>query len=123
MLKLVYCIRRKSSLSREEFQDYWLNKHAPLVRELSSVLGATKYVQSHTVQSDVSTENNLARGCSLPEFDGVTEFWWADEAAMTPDEENVTQFKSAAEALLKDEREFIDFANSVIFFTVEHIIY
>ena len=30
-VKLVYCLTRKKGLTREQFQDYWLNMHAPLV--------------------------------------------------------------------------------------------
>ena len=49
MLKLVYCVRRNPSLSREEFLRYWLDEHGPLVRSLrESVPSMVRYVQSHT---------------------------------------------------------------------------
>ena len=31
MIKLVFCLRRQPHLSREEFQRYWRECHAPLV--------------------------------------------------------------------------------------------
>ena len=34
MIKLVFCLRRKPTLSREDFQAYWREIHAPLVAEL-----------------------------------------------------------------------------------------
>ncbi len=35
MVKLVYCVRKRSDLSDEEFHDYWLNQHGPLVARLA----------------------------------------------------------------------------------------
>ena len=29
MIKLVMCLCRHSEMTREQFQDYWLNKHGP----------------------------------------------------------------------------------------------
>lgn len=30
MIKLIICVTRRPNLTLEQFQDYWLNKHAPL---------------------------------------------------------------------------------------------
>jgi hypothetical protein len=32
MIKLVFCVRKRSDLSTEEFYRHWLNDHGPLVR-------------------------------------------------------------------------------------------
>ena len=29
MIKFVMCIRRHPDMTREQFQDYWMNKHGP----------------------------------------------------------------------------------------------
>src|SRR3954452_13488187 len=47
VLKLTFCLRRLSPLSLAEFQDYWLNRHGPLVRRLQPALGMVRYVQVH----------------------------------------------------------------------------
>jgi hypothetical protein len=47
LLKLTFCLRRKPGLSLAEFQDYWLNRHGPLVRRLQPALGMARYVQVH----------------------------------------------------------------------------
>jgi hypothetical protein len=39
VVKLVYCLRRLSNLSLEEFQRYWLETHGPLVRKHVQALG------------------------------------------------------------------------------------
>ena len=38
MIKLSFCLTRKDHLTREEFQDYWINIHAPLVKSVSKDL-------------------------------------------------------------------------------------
>ncbi len=30
MIKLVMCLHRRPNITREQFQDYWLNKHGPV---------------------------------------------------------------------------------------------
>ncbi|WP_446325416.1 EthD domain-containing protein [Blastomonas sp. CACIA14H2] len=48
MITIVFCLGRLPGLSREELQDYGLERHAPLVREHAAVLGIRRYVQSHS---------------------------------------------------------------------------
>ena len=38
MIKLVFCLRRLPHLSREEFQRYWREQHAPLVARHAETL-------------------------------------------------------------------------------------
>lgn len=44
MIKLVYCIKRKASVSPEEFYRYWLEDHGPKVRSVAAATGAVRYV-------------------------------------------------------------------------------
>ena len=39
MIKLTYCLHLKPSLTRADFQDYWRNKHAPLVAAVATEAG------------------------------------------------------------------------------------
>ncbi len=52
MIKLSFCLRRKPELSRAEFQRYWREQHAPLVRSHAKTLRIARYVQLHTASSD-----------------------------------------------------------------------
>ena len=70
MIKLVYCLRRLPQLSREEFQNYWLTKHGPLVRENRRALGVHRYVQSHSRGGPLTEGLRASRGAP-EEFDGV----------------------------------------------------
>ena len=52
MIKLSFCLRRLSPLSREEFQRYWFDTHGPLVRKHAEALRIQRYVQTHTLLGD-----------------------------------------------------------------------
>ena len=53
MIKLVFALRRRGDLSRDEFQRYWREHHAPLVRSHAEVLGIRRYVQVHTLPDEL----------------------------------------------------------------------
>ena len=54
MIRLVFPLRRKSDMTREEFQDYWLRSHAPLVAGFANDMGLLRYVQTHTITSPMN---------------------------------------------------------------------
>lgn len=54
MVKMVYCLRRLSHLSREEFQRYWREKHGPLVQKHAATLRIRRYVQVHTKYEELT---------------------------------------------------------------------
>lgn len=123
MLKLVYCIYRKPSLSREEFNFYWEYKHAPLVKELADYTGACRYVQSYRIDSKVSINSNNTRGILTPEYDGFTELWWQSEADLVPSGFSKEELVGSQKKLFEDEKAFIDFERSVIVMTRENVIF
>ena len=49
MIKLTFCLHRLPHLSREAFQKYWFENHAPLVAKNREVLRIRRYVQLHSV--------------------------------------------------------------------------
>ena len=117
MIKLVFCLRRLPRLTREEFQRYWRETHAPLVRRHAGVLGIRRYVQVHTLDDPLQDALRASRGGPEP-YDGVAELWWdgreALEAAMRD-----PAGQAAARELLEDERRFIDLARSPLFIAKE----
>jgi uncharacterized protein (TIGR02118 family) len=121
MIKLVFCGRRRNDLSEEEFYDYWLNKHAPLVESKVSALRIRRYVQSHTKHDELWAAFRDGRGMKLPSFDGVAEIWWDSYEEMVSAFET-EEGQSASAALAEDEARFIDMEASTIFFTEEHIV-
>ena len=120
MTKLVYCLRRLPQLSREEFQRYWYERHGPLVRSHAAALGIRRYVQTHTLDDPLNSALQASRG-GPDGYDGVAELWWdsvGDLAAATSTPEG----RAAGNALLADERRFIDHAGSSMFLCEEHAV-
>ena len=121
MVKLVYCVRRRADVSAEEFHAYWRERHAPLVTSFVAIMRARRYIQSHTLVTDLNDVFRASRGVA-PAYDGITEVWWDCEedlrASMASDDGRI-----AYQALLDDENKFIDFAQSRVFITREHLIF
>lgn len=117
MVKLVYCLRKLDSLSLEEFQKYWFEKHASLVRSHQEALKIRRYVQIHTLDDPLNKAYQKGRG--RPDaYDGVAELWWdsledMQAAAATP------EGKAAGKALVEDEKKFIDLSRSPLWVAYE----
>ena len=121
MIKLVFCLRRLPTLSVSEFQQYWFENHAGLVRQHAEALRIRRYTQSHTF-SDVRLSPTIGvRGGKIDAYDGVAELWW-DSAEDLVEAIASEEGQAAGRALLEDERTFIDLPNSPLFFTNEHVI-
>jgi uncharacterized protein (TIGR02118 family) len=65
--KVVWMVRFKEGMDREEADRYWLNTHGSIFKSLD----IDRYVQNHVVESTIEGE---AVG-----FDGFSECWFADE--------------------------------------------
>jgi uncharacterized protein (TIGR02118 family) len=66
MIKTIALAYRKEGMTREEYNNYWLNKHAPLAVKL--IPGVRRYVQNHFV----SVPGMEYQG------DGIVEMWYDD---------------------------------------------
>jgi uncharacterized protein (TIGR02118 family) len=117
MIKLVYLLRRKPGMSREEFRHYWEHVHGPGVPAAADLLHFRRYVQVHTIETPVDDIWRIGRSKDEP-FDGVAECWWDDletlQQAMVTDEGKLGLF-----ATLEDEVNFIDTERSIIFMAEE----
>src|SRR5581483_9951003 len=121
MIKLVFSLRRRSDLTREEFQAYWRDEHAPLVAAHADVLRIRRYVQTHARASEVAAAQSAARGSEPDAYDGEAELWWDSlddivAAVSTPDGQQ------AAVELLEDERRFIDLERSPLWIGEETVV-
>ena len=85
MIKLMYILKRREGMSREEFRDYWLKTHAPLVLKMPKL---RKYVV------------NVSSGDS--EFDGVAELWFD-----TADDMDMALKSEEGKAVVKDAGNFV----------------
>jgi len=114
-------IRRRDDVSPEEFHRYWREEHGPLARGLLEPLNVRRYVQTHTVDTDLNAQLAAARG-TVAAFDGVAELWWDsldDLVAVFGSEEG----QRANAVLAEDEARFIDLERSSLFLTEEQEIF
>ncbi|WP_291194714.1 EthD domain-containing protein [Hyphomonas sp.] len=120
MIKLTFCLRRLPHLSREDFQRYWRETHAPLVAARAKTLGIVKYEQVHTGFDALNVGIQASRGGPEP-YDGIAEIWFESEESMAIAGQNPGAAEAARD-LLEDERKFIDLANSPLWFNRVHTI-
>jgi uncharacterized protein (TIGR02118 family) len=121
MIKLVYVIKRLPELTPQEFYTRWLEGHAPLVKEVADDINAVRYIQSHTLDTPVNQQLADSRGMP-PAYDGITEVWWNSLEDLVAGM-STPEGQAAMERLLEDEKAFIDFENSCVFMTEEHVIF
>jgi uncharacterized protein (TIGR02118 family) len=69
-VKGLFLVKRKPGMSVAEFQDYWRNRHAPLVPRTPHLL---RYVQCHVLPETYESD-------TPPAYDGVAELYWQDVA-------------------------------------------
>jgi uncharacterized protein (TIGR02118 family) len=120
VIKLVFCVRRRSDVDAEEFHRYWRDDHGPLVTARAETLGIRRYVQVHRIDSALN--DVLAGSRDAPEpYDGVAELWFDDENALALAASSDAGLEAGRE-LLEDERRFIDHARSPIFLAEEFAV-
>lgn len=117
MQKLTYALRRRPEMTREAFQQYWLERHAPLVRSHAATLGIRRYVQVHATPDAEEHPGRASRG-SPPPYDGTAELWFDAALASGSDDDR----RAAREALREDEARFIDHSQSPAWTGEEHVI-
>lgn len=69
-IKAVFLLKRRPDLSVSQFQEYWLNGHAP---QIPRDMGVLRYVQCHTLPETY--------GAETPAYDGMAELSFADMKA------------------------------------------
>jgi len=69
MFKMMILLKKKQTLTDEEFVKYWLERHAPMAKKMP---GLRKYVVN-VVKRPPSRE---------PDYHGVVELWFDDPACM-----------------------------------------
>ena len=111
------CLTRHRDMSREQFQDYWQNKHGPFFMKNAETMRAKKYVQSLTIDTPLNEGLRASRGM-LPEYDGVAEVWFESEQDLM-EAMSSPKGQELSAALLQDESNFVDHAKSSAFIVRE----
>jgi uncharacterized protein (TIGR02118 family) len=74
MYKVMAFLTRKPGMTRDEFRDYYENKHAPLIGQLTPKMAAYK-------RNYVNLNGAFKRDEDLITFDVITEMEFEDQAA------------------------------------------
>lgn len=120
MIKLTFCLVRRPEFTREAFQAYWYDHHAPLVASVKDVLHIRRYVQMHSLPVEASASLRIAR--RGPEgYDGVAQLWYDSLEDLLGLGANPEAAK-AGRLLLEDERKFIDLEKSPLWWGEEREI-
>ncbi len=95
MKKLILLVKRKASLSFDEFRSYYESTHAPLAA--ANLKHLRKYCRNYL---------QAFPGQDEPLFDCVTEFWFDDEEGLS----ETMKFARSPEGqiLAEDEERFMD---------------
>ena len=96
MLVRIGLLKKKPNWTMAEFRAHWVSRHGPLARQL---LGLRGYVQNHVVNGE-NKVLDFPRGPE--EFDGFSQLWFDDEAAMC-----AAVATDLGRALVADESHFI----------------
>ncbi|HUA01795.1 MAG TPA: EthD domain-containing protein [Candidatus Aquilonibacter sp.] len=107
MIKVVYCVTKKVGLTDEEFFRYWRDVHGPIGARIPHL---RRLVQSHRIA--------VSSDAHAPDYDGVAELWFDDEAALLAARQS-PEWRASSE----DETHFIDPSRTAYFVTREHAIF
>ena len=101
MFKMIALLSKKPGLSRDDFIEYYETKHVPLVRKLFPKI--QEYKRSFLDLNGAI----IPDGMSAPDFDVVTEFWFADRAAY---EDTLATYgdPTVSKTISQDEENFLD---------------
>jgi uncharacterized protein (TIGR02118 family) len=120
MVKILFCLRRLPTLSAQEFQKYWYEVHAPLVKKHRQELRIARYVQFHSDLGEITQKLTAFRDSPEP-FDGVAEIWYESREALETLGKD-PKARAASKELKEDEMRFIDTAKSPIWTGEERTI-
>uniref|UniRef100_B0T904 Ethyl tert-butyl ether degradation EthD n=1 Tax=Caulobacter sp. (strain K31) TaxID=366602 RepID=B0T904_CAUSK len=109
MIKMTLLIVRKAGTSFDEFKDYWVNKHLPIVQAVPEVAQySRRYVQQYNTRS--SPDHTPAA-----QFDGIAEAWFdslEDALALVNSDNWINIIK-------KDDLNFLDVARTQMMLSEE----
>ncbi len=112
-------MRRIPSLTREEFQSYWSEKHPQAApADAFSTLGVKRYVQVLPLETEARDLVVGPRTGLVDSFDGIAELW-VDDAETLVRDWSTDKAKEYVKIFFEDEKNFIDWSRSTILVSEE----
>jgi uncharacterized protein (TIGR02118 family) len=110
MVKAIALLKRKPSLSLEQFRKHYEEVHAPLAKRVFPFI--RKYVRNYVTTMPFSS------GDKEPEFDCITEEWFDDMKGFHAMMD--IWMSETGRAIREDEREFLD-RSRIVYLIVEEV--
>ena len=112
MIKFTILLKRKSTITHQEFVTYHQDKHAPLFSSLAAVRQHVKrYVQQHAIPVKIP-------GLPPVKYDGITEIWFNS----TEDINAVFNDPEYLKKIRPDEELFLDIQGCDFVISKENIV-
>ena len=106
MIKTIALAHRRPGMTREEYNKYWLEKHAPLAAKL--IPGVRRYVQNHLIE--IPGQEYVG--------DGIVEMWYDDVDSYRKS----MDFIKGNRELMEDARQFCQMKPGGLWIVEEHVI-
>ncbi len=113
MIKMSLFLTRRADMTFEQFSDYWMSTHWPIVQTVPEVKKHTiRYVQQHSIGS-------VPDGVNAAPFDGYAEAWFPNMAAFHA----VVTSAKWSEVVVEDDKKFLDPSKTLMLLTEEKVDY
>jgi hypothetical protein len=109
VIKVMWFLKKADHLTLAEFRDWWLNVHAPQVRDTQA-----PHLARYTVNVRKDTDELPGKPKTESDWDGIAEQWFATEAdfraiygrAVSPTRGDTLAHTSKLERIIVSEHEF-----------------
>ena len=113
MPKLIALISKKSSISEEDFKNYYENNHAPLIEGLFPTLDG--YTRTYLFESNLLSDTlPLESDGAQSQFNVITELIFKNEEDLNQFFERGTH-QDVVEAIRTDEANFLDGEKTIMY--------
>ena len=116
MIRLITCVRKKKSMSYQDFRQYWESSaFSELMDKAVAVLKPNRHDRNLSLQVGANVKLMESRGSEEP-YEGVIEWWWESAAQLGP-LLDTPQAQGLILEMRAFQEQFVDFASSPSFFT------
>jgi hypothetical protein len=117
MVRLIGILTKKNGMSRNEFTDYYEERHVPLVRRtFPSLVG---YSRNFVLPAAVEG-GHIEHAQPPPDFDVITSLWFSEEVGLESMMRAVNEDETR-KAVIADEEQFLARDRSLTFRVDEHV--
>jgi uncharacterized protein (TIGR02118 family) len=104
MIKVTMFLKRKPSLSRNQFVRHHIEEHGPLFSAIPEAADhVLRYIQTHPIAAPTAAVN-------VDDYDGTAEIWFDDVAGL----EAVLGSETYKEKVIPDEQTFLDHEHTLV---------